>query len=100
MITVSVGGVLIGILLIALIVLVVYLIILVSNLTDTVKKANMILDGGMAAVDSAVNTVESVNNSVKEKTAKVTGIAESGVNAVSGLVSKVKKEQPDAEQQG
>ena len=42
MITISVKGVLIGILLIALIVLVVFLIVLVSNLTDTIKKTNAI----------------------------------------------------------
>jgi predicted PurR-regulated permease PerM len=89
MIKVSVGGVLVGILLIALIVLVVYLIILVSNLTDTVKKANMILDGSMAAAESAINKVESVNNSVKEKTAAVTNLAETGINAVTGVVNKI-----------
>jgi peptidoglycan hydrolase CwlO-like protein len=91
MIKVSVGGVLIGILLIALIVLTVFLIVMVSNLTDTIKKANAILDGSMAAVGEAKNKVESANNSVKEKAAKVTDLANSGVNAVTGLVSKFTK---------
>ena len=45
MISVSVKGVLVGVLLIALIVLVVFLIVMVSNVTDTIKKANAILDG-------------------------------------------------------
>jgi peptidoglycan hydrolase CwlO-like protein len=91
MIKVSVGGVLIGILLIALIVLTVYLIVMVSNLTDTIKKANAILDGSMAAAGEAKNKVESVNNSVREKASKVTGLANSGVNAAMGLVNKVIK---------
>jgi peptidoglycan hydrolase CwlO-like protein len=91
MIKVSVGGVLIGILLIALIVLTVYLIVMVSNLTDTIKKANAILDGSMAAAGEAKSKVESVNNSVREKASKVTGLANSGVNAAMGLVNKVIK---------
>jgi peptidoglycan hydrolase CwlO-like protein len=88
MIKVSVGGVLIGILLIALIVLTVYLIVMVSNLTDTIKKANAILDVSMAAVGEAKNKVESANNSVKETASKVTGLANTGVDAVTGLVNK------------
>ena len=46
MVTVSIKGVLIGVLLIALIVLVVFLIVLVANVTDTIKKTNAIIDGG------------------------------------------------------
>ena len=53
MITVSIKGVLIGVLLIALIVLVVFLIVLVSNATDTIKKANAIIDGGTSAAHGA-----------------------------------------------
>ena len=86
MIKVSISGVLIGILLIALIVLVVYLIIMVSNLTDTIKKANFILDGSIAAAEEAKTKVEGVNNSVREKVSAVTNIANSGVNAVTGVV--------------
>lgn len=89
MISVSVKGVLIGVLLIALIVLVVYLIILVSNLTDTVKKTNAILDGGTAAAISAKNKVDDMNNSVKEKVDKVNSVVDTGVGAVKGAAGRL-----------
>lgn len=89
MISVSVKGVLIGVLLIALIVLVVYLIILVSNLTDTVKKTNAILDGGTAAAISAKNKVDDMNNSVKEKVDKVNSVVDTGVSTVKGAAGKI-----------
>ncbi|MBR0400493.1 MAG: hypothetical protein IJH95_06755 [Mogibacterium sp.] len=89
MISVSIKGVLIGVLLIALIVLVVYLIILVSNLTDTVKKANTILDMSTDAAISAKNKVDEVNNSVREKVDKVNSIVDNGLNTVKGAAGKV-----------
>ena len=70
MITVSVKGFLIGILLIALIVLVVFLIVLVSNATDTIKKANAIIDGGTAAAHGAKVKVDNVNATIKENASK------------------------------
>ena len=91
MIQVSVKGVLIGILLIALIVLVVFLIVMVANLTDTIKKANAVIDGGTAAAGSAKEKVENVSASVKEGAAKVTEIASGGISAVSGLIGKIIK---------
>lgn len=91
MISVSVKGVLIGVLLIALIVLVVFLIVLVSNLTDTIKKANAIIDGGTAAAGSAKAKAENVSATVKEGVDKVKDVASGGVSAVAGLVGKVIK---------
>ena len=89
MITVSIKGVLIGVLLIALIVLVVFLIVLVSNLTDTIKKTNTILDGGMDAAASAKEKADNISASVKEGAAKVGGVAQLGVSAGQKLVGKV-----------
>ena len=88
MISVSVKGVLIGILLIALIVLVVFLIVMVSNLTDTIKKANAVLDGGMSAAESAKNKIDGVNDSIKEKKDKVKDVAQTGISAAQGVVGK------------
>ena len=91
MITVSVKGVLIGILLIALIVLVVFLIVLVSNATDTIKKANAIIDGGTSAAQGAKEKVDNVNAAVRENAAKVTGVARTGMEMGRSLVEKILK---------
>ena len=89
MITVSIKGVLIGVLLIALIVLVVFLIVLVSNVTDTIKKANAILDGGMDAAAGAKAKADNLSATVKEGAAKVGNVAQLGVNAGHKIVDKV-----------
>ena len=86
MISVSVKGVLIGVLLIALIVLVVFLIVLVSNLTDTIKKANAIIDGGTNAAVSAKGKIDNVSETVKGGVSRVTGVA-SGVASVGAQVA-------------
>ncbi len=89
MITVSIKGVLIGILLIALIVLVVFLIVMISNVTDTIKKANTILDGGMEAAASAKEKADNLSATVKEGAAKVSGVAQLGVSAGQKIVDRV-----------
>ena len=91
MISVSVKGVLIGILLIALIVLVIFLIVMVSNLTDTIKKANAILDSSTSAAQGAKEKVDGINNAVKEKAAVVSGYASTGINMAKGLIGRVIK---------
>ena len=91
MITVSIKGVLIGILLIALIVLVVFLIVLVSNATDTIKKANAIIDGGTAAAHGAKVKVDNVNATIKENASKVTGVARSGMEMGLSIVDRILK---------
>lgn len=91
MVTVSVKGVLIGILLIALIVLVVFLIVLIANVTDTIKKANAVIDGGMNAAAGAKEKMDSVSAAVKEGTSKVTGAASVGVKAAGKVLDKVIK---------
>ena len=91
MIQVSVKGVLIGVLLIALIVMVVFLIVLVSNATDTIKKANAIIDGGTAAAQGAKEKVDNVNEAVRENAAKVTGVARTGMEMGLSLVEKILK---------
>ena len=65
MVTVSIKGVLIGVLLIALIVLVVFLIVLVANVTDTIKKTNAIIDGGTNAAAGAAEKVHNASEKVK-----------------------------------
>lgn len=91
MITVSVKGVLIGILLIALIVLVVFLIVLVANVTDTIKKANSIIDGSTNAAKGAKNKVDDVNAMVKEKAAQASGVASAGVQMAQKMLQKILK---------
>jgi F0F1-type ATP synthase membrane subunit b/b' len=91
MISVSVKGVLIGVLLIALIVLVVFLIVMVANLTDTIKKANALIDGGTTAAGNAKAKVDDVTATVKEKTSKVREVASEGISTVAGLVERVIK---------
>ena len=91
MVTVSIKGVLVGVLLIALIVLVVFLIVLVSNLTDTIKKTNAIIDGGTNAAAGAKAKVDEVSDKVKEGASKVTGIAATGVKAAGKVIDKVIK---------
>ena len=91
MITVSVKGVLIGILLIALIVLVVFLIVLISNITDTIKKANAIIDGGTNAAAGAKEKMDHVSEVVKEGASKVTGVASVGAKAAGKILDKVIK---------
>lgn len=91
MITVSVKGVLIGILLIALIVLVVFLIVLIANVTDTIKKANAIIDGGTGAAKGAKDKVDAVNAMVKERATQVSGLASTGVKAAGSLIEKLLK---------
>ena len=91
MIQVSVKGVLIGILLIALIVLVVFLIVLIANITDTIKKANAIIDGGTNAAASAKEKADNVSAMVKEQAGKAKGLALTGVKVAEGLISKVLK---------
>jgi len=86
MISVSIKGVLIGILLIALIVLVVFLIVLVANLTDTIKKANAIIAGGTNAAAGAKEKMDNVSEAVKGNVSKVTSAA-SGVVSVGAQVA-------------
>ena len=91
MVTVSIKGVLIGVLLIALIVLVVFLIVMVSNVTDTIKKTNAIIDGGTNAAVGAKEKVQNASEKVRESASKVTGIAAMGVKAAGGILDKVIK---------
>jgi F0F1-type ATP synthase membrane subunit b/b' len=91
MITVDVKGVLIGILLIALIVLVVFLIVMIANVTDTIKKANAIIDGGTNAAKGAKDKVDDVNAMVKERASQAVGLANTGVQMAGKLLEKVLK---------
>ena len=84
MITVSIKGVLIGVLLIAL-------IVLVSNVTDTIKKTNAIIDGGTNAAVGAKEKVHNASEKVKEGASKVSGIAAMGANAAGKILDKVIK---------
>lgn len=91
MITVSVKGVLIGVLLIALIVLVVFLIVLIANITDTIKKANAIIDGGTSAAGNAKDKIDNASAVVKQNAAKARGIAGTGVKAAQGILNRILK---------
>ena len=91
MVTVSIKGVLIGVLLIALIVLVVFLIVLVANVTDTIKKTNAIIDGGTNAAAGAKEKVHNASEKVKEGASKVSGIAAMGAKTAGKILDKVIK---------
>lgn len=82
---------LLAVLLIALIVLVVFLIVLIANITDTIKKANAIIDGSTNAVGSAKAKMDNVSAMVKEQAGKAKGIAAAGVNVAAGLINKILK---------
>lgn len=88
MVTISLKGVLIGVLFIALIVLVVFLIVLVSNLTDTIKKANAILDGGTSAAAGAKAKFDNIENKVKDGAEKVNGFASVGLSMAQKIIAK------------
>lgn len=87
----SLTDVLLSFLLIALIVLVVFLIVLVSNVTDTIKKANMIIDDSTSAVGSAKEKIDSVNAMVKDNMSKATGVAKTGVGIAQDMLTKILK---------
>ncbi len=89
MITLSPQQLLIGILLIALIVLVIFLIVLVSNATDTIKKANAIIDGGTAAASSAKAKVDEVSANARANAAKANAAADLGVQFAHKFLDKV-----------
>ncbi|MBR2674947.1 MAG: hypothetical protein IKE52_05775 [Mogibacterium sp.] len=91
MITISPQDLLIGILLIALIVLVIFLIVLVSNATDTVKKTNAIIDGGMAAAGSAKSKVDEVSAAARANAAKASAVADIGVQVAQKLLNRILK---------
>jgi uncharacterized protein YoxC len=91
MITVSVKGVLIGILLIALIVLVVFLIVMVANATDTIKKANAILDSSTGAAKSVKETVDGVGSVLREKASQIAGVVAKGVTMATDMLERVFK---------
>ena len=91
MITVSIKGVLIGILLIALIVLVVFLTVMVANVTDTIRKANAIIDGGTAAAKGAKEKVDDMSAVVKDGASKVGSVASLGFSAGQKVLDKVIK---------
>ena len=84
MVTVSIKGVLIGVLLIAL-------IVLVANVTDTIKKTNAIIDGGTNAAAGAKEKVHNASEKVKEGASKVTGIAAMGAKTAGKILDKVIK---------
>lgn len=91
MITVSIKGVLIGTLLIALIVLVVFLIVFISNLTDTIKKTNAILDGGTSAVAGAKAKLDNFENKVKTGADKINGFVNIGLGMIQKILEKYTK---------
>ncbi|NLY86961.1 MAG: hypothetical protein GX083_00200 [Clostridiales bacterium] len=88
MVTISLKGVLIGVLLIALIVLVIFLIVLISNLTETIKKANNILDGGTSAAAGAKATIDKIENKVKSSAEKVNGFTSTGLGMMQKIIEK------------
>ena len=91
MITVSVKGVLIGVLLIALIVLVVFLIVMVANVTDTIKKANAIIDGSTNAAKGAKAKADDVNAMVRQRASQAVGFANTGVQMAGKMLNKILK---------
>jgi hypothetical protein len=70
-------------------VLVVFLIVLVSNLTDTIKKTNAIIDGSTSAAAGAKEKIDNASNAVKESVSKVTGAASGVVSVGTRVAGKV-----------
>ena len=65
--------------------------VLIANVTDTIKKANAIIDGGTSAAASAKEKMDHVSETVKEGASKVTGVAAVGAKAAGKVLDKVIK---------
>lgn len=89
MITISPAQLLIGILLVALIVLVIFLIVLISNATDTIKKANAIIDGGTAAAGAAKARVDEASANARANAERMNAAADLGVQFAQKFLDKI-----------
>lgn len=87
-ITLSVKGVLIALLLIALIILTIYLIVLISNLIQTIKKTNDIIDEGMLTVSNAKQKIGNVTNGLKAGAGKIGGADSPAYKIVTKFLGK------------
>ena len=67
----------------------VFLIVMVSNLTDTIKKANAIIDGSTNAAAGAKEKIDNASNAVKGRVSKVTGIVSGVVSTGTQVAGKV-----------
>lgn len=91
MLTLGLKDILISVLLVALIVLVIFLIVLVSKATDSIKKANDILDTGMSAADSVKGKIDNMTANVVGKRAKIEDLANTGATVAKTVIDKVIK---------
>ena len=91
MVTLSLKGVLIGILLIALIVLVIFLIVLVSHATETIKKANAMMSAGETVATETKAKVDSIVANVRAGKHKVEEVALTGMGVAKSLYNKIAK---------
>lgn len=91
MITLSLKGVLIGILLIALIVLVIFLIVLVSHATETVKKANAMMQAGETVATETKAKVDGVVSHVRAGKHKVEELALTGYGIAKNIYDRFAK---------
>jgi len=91
MVTLSLKGVLTGILLIALIVLVIFLIVMVGKVTDLLKGVNAIMEGGEKAAVSAKENVGAKKAEIEEKLAPVKKLLGKGFDLVFGIINKLAK---------
>lgn len=91
MLTLGLKEILVSVLLVALIVLVIFIIVLVSKVTDSVKKANNILDTGMDAADSIAEKVNGITSNIASKKDKIGDFANTGLSVAKATVEKVIK---------
>jgi len=91
MVTLSLKGVLTGILLIALIVLVIFLIVMVGKVTDLLKGVNAIMEGGGKAATAAAEGVTAKKNEIATKIAPVKKLLGKGFDVFMGIVNKLAK---------
>ena len=64
---------------------------MISNVTDTVKKVNTVLDGGTAVASSAMAKVDEVGTAARNSAVKVSETAGMGAQAAQNLIEKVTK---------
>ncbi len=89
MLNINVESLLTSILLIAAIVAVIFLIVLLARVIGMLDKVNKIIDDSALAVYDVRKQVSGAISSAKDKGAKVSGLASTGVGAVKSLLDKL-----------
>ncbi|MBQ0005025.1 MAG: hypothetical protein KBS68_04090 [Clostridiales bacterium] len=89
MLNINVESALTSVLLIVAIVAVIFLIVLLSKVIQTMDKVNNIVDESAYTVHDVKKQVSEAIGSAKNKSAKVSGLASSGISTVKSVIDKL-----------